>query len=31
VYSTGVPARGTLYIVNRNQLIALAEGASGSK
>ena len=26
VYSTAVPANGTLYIVNRNQLIALAEG-----
>jgi outer membrane protein assembly factor BamB len=25
VYSTAVPANGTLYIVNRNQLIALAE------
>jgi len=31
VYSTPVPAHGTLYIVNRNQLYALAEGASGSK
>jgi len=31
VYSTAVPARGTLFIVNRNQLIALAEGAGGSK
>ena len=31
VYSTPVPARGTLFIVNRNQLVALAEGASGSK
>jgi outer membrane protein assembly factor BamB len=31
VYSTAVPARGTLYIVNRNQLVALAEGAPGSK
>jgi outer membrane protein assembly factor BamB len=30
VYSTPVPANGTLYIVNRNQLIALAEGATGS-
>ena len=27
VYSTAVPAQGTLFIVNRNQLIALAEGA----
>jgi outer membrane protein assembly factor BamB len=25
VYSTAVPANGTLYIVNRNQLVALAE------
>jgi outer membrane protein assembly factor BamB len=25
VYSTAVPANGTLYIVNRNQMIALAE------
>jgi hypothetical protein len=24
VYSTPVPARGTLYVVNRNQLFALA-------
>ncbi len=31
VYATPVPARGTLFIVNRNQLVALAEGASGSK
>jgi outer membrane protein assembly factor BamB len=31
VYSTPVPAHGTLFIVNRNQLVALAEGASGSK
>ena len=31
VYSTPVPAHGTLYIVNRNQLYALAEGAGGSK
>jgi outer membrane protein assembly factor BamB len=30
VYSTPVPAHGTLFIVNRNQLFALAEGASGS-
>ena len=28
VYSTPVPANGTLFMVNRNQLIALAEGAS---
>ena len=25
VYSTAVPANGTLFIVNRNQLFALAE------
>ncbi len=31
VYSTAVPAHGTLFIVNRNQLVALAEGAGGSK
>jgi outer membrane protein assembly factor BamB len=31
VYSTAVPAHGALFIVNRNQLFALAEGASGSK
>ena len=31
VYSTPVPAHGVLYVVNRNQLYALAEGASGSK
>jgi outer membrane protein assembly factor BamB len=31
VYSTAVPAQGTLFIVNRNQLVAIAEGASGSK
>jgi outer membrane protein assembly factor BamB len=30
VYSTPVPANGTLFIVNRNQLVALAEGAGGS-
>jgi outer membrane protein assembly factor BamB len=28
VYSTAVPANGTLFIMNRNQLYALAEGAS---
>jgi outer membrane protein assembly factor BamB len=28
VYSTVVPANGTLYIMNRNQLWAVAEGAS---
>jgi outer membrane protein assembly factor BamB len=27
VYSTGVPANGTLFFVNRNQLVALKEGA----
>jgi outer membrane protein assembly factor BamB len=26
VYSTPVPANGALFIVNRNQLFALAEG-----
>jgi outer membrane protein assembly factor BamB len=31
VYSTAVPAHGTLFIVNRNQLYAITEGASGSK
>src|SRR5262249_43623035 len=30
VYSTPVPAHGTLFIVNRNQLYALAEGAGGT-
>jgi outer membrane protein assembly factor BamB len=30
VYSTPVPANGTLYVVNRNQLVALAEGAGGT-
>jgi outer membrane protein assembly factor BamB len=30
VYSTAVPANGTLFLVNRNQLVALAEGAGGS-
>jgi hypothetical protein len=28
IYSTPVPANGVLYINNRNQLFALAEGAS---
>ena len=28
VYSTPVPAHGTLFVVNRNQLYALAEGAT---
>jgi outer membrane protein assembly factor BamB len=27
VYSTPIPANGMLYITNRNQLFALAEGA----
>jgi len=31
VYSTPVPAHGVLYVVNRNELFALAEGAGGSK
>jgi outer membrane protein assembly factor BamB len=30
VYSTAVPANGTLFLVNRNQLVALAEGAGGT-
>jgi outer membrane protein assembly factor BamB len=30
VYSTAVPANGALFLVNRNQLFAIAEGASGS-
>jgi outer membrane protein assembly factor BamB len=30
VYSTPVPAHGTLFIVNRNQLFAIAEGAPTS-
>jgi outer membrane protein assembly factor BamB len=29
VYSTAVPANGKLFIVNRNELFALAEGAAG--
>jgi outer membrane protein assembly factor BamB len=28
VYSTPVPANGTLFIVNRNQLYALAESTT---
>jgi outer membrane protein assembly factor BamB len=28
VYSTPVPANGTLFVVNRNQLFAIAEGAA---
>ena len=31
VYSTPVPANGALFIVNRNQLFALAGGSAGSK
>ncbi len=31
VYSTVVPANGTLFVMNRNQLYALAEGASYKK
>ena len=32
VYSTPVPANGALFIVNRNELFALAStGAAGSK
>jgi hypothetical protein len=30
VYSTPVPANKTLYITNRNQLYALAEGAGAT-
>jgi outer membrane protein assembly factor BamB len=30
VYSTPVPAHGALFLMNRNQLFALAEGAGGS-
>ncbi|MCA1562536.1 MAG: PQQ-binding-like beta-propeller repeat protein [Acidobacteria bacterium] len=30
VYSTPVPANGALFIVNRNQLFALTEGATGT-
>jgi len=30
VYSTAVPANGALFLVNRNQLFAIAEGAAGS-
>jgi outer membrane protein assembly factor BamB len=30
VYSTPVPAHGTLFIVNRNQLFALAESGQTS-
>lgn len=31
VYSTAVPANGVLYVMNRNQLYALAEGATYKK
>jgi hypothetical protein len=31
VYSSPVPANGTLFISNRNQLYALKAGASGGK
>jgi hypothetical protein len=31
VYSTVVPANGALFIMNRNQLYALAEGAQFKK
>jgi hypothetical protein len=31
VYSTAVPANGTLFIMNRNQLWALAQGAQLKK
>jgi outer membrane protein assembly factor BamB len=30
VYSTPVPANGSIYLVNRNELFALAEGASST-
>jgi outer membrane protein assembly factor BamB len=30
VYSTAVPANGSIYLVNRNELFALAEGASST-
>jgi outer membrane protein assembly factor BamB len=30
VYSTPVPANGSIYLVNRNELVALAEGASST-
>jgi hypothetical protein len=30
VYSTAVPANGKMYIVNRNELFALAEGATST-
>jgi hypothetical protein len=31
VYSTVVPANGAIFVMNRNQLYALAEGASFKK
>jgi outer membrane protein assembly factor BamB len=31
IYSTVTPAGGTLFVANRNQLIAIAEGAGGTK
>jgi hypothetical protein len=31
VYSTVVPANGALFVMNRNQLYALAEGAQFKK
>jgi outer membrane protein assembly factor BamB len=31
VYSTPVPANGALFLVNRNQLYAIAEGVAGSR
>ena len=31
VYSTAVPAHGTLFILNRNQLVALAEQPGAGK
>jgi hypothetical protein len=31
VYGTVVPANGTLFLMNRNELWALAEGASWKK
>ena len=30
VYSTAVPANGSIYLVNRNELFALAEGATST-
>ena len=30
VYSTPVPANGTLFIVNRNQIYALTEAGAGA-